>query len=157
MKTKALICVAALAITAGAARSQGKKREAPPMLGRETTVRVGVKTDKAAYKPGDVVSLTLSAKNPNKEPVTLQFSSGQKYDFEIRKGKDGKGAKVWHWAEDKMFTEAMSSRAVKGNEMLTFTEKSAPITEKGTYWVQATVTTTGRTPRPFAVTTFVVK
>jgi hypothetical protein len=155
---KWIIFAGVLSMAAGisAAMAQGKKKTTPVMPQRNTPLQVSVKTDKSAYKAGDVVTLTMTAKNTLKDAMNVEFSSGQKYDFEIRKGSS-KGAKVWQWAADKMFTQALVNRTLKAGEALTFTEKTLPITEKGTYWVQATLTTMGRTPRPMGTATFVVK
>jgi hypothetical protein len=135
---------------------------------RSVPVQVTVKTDKKVYRSGDPIKMTLTAKNTQKSDVVLRFSSGQQYDIEIRRGKNKNGEKVWQWAEGRMFTLALVNTTLQsgktqtynvtyGIEMSPTTGKPVPKLTPGTYTIVATLTTMGRTPRPFGTTTFTVK
>lgn len=143
--------------------------EPPSQNGRSVPVLVQVKTDKKTYRPGDTIKITLTVKNRQKSDVTLQFSSGQRYDLEIRRGKTKEGEKVWQWSEGRGFTMALGSLTLKPNETKTYTTtysreevekmtgKAHPALTPGTYTLFGTLTTMGRAPRPFGTTTFTVK
>ncbi len=70
-------------------------------------------TDRGRYQPGQTVVMKMTVANPFDEPMTLQFTSGQTYDFIIR---DGTGQKVWQWSDDKFFTMALQQRELAAGE-----------------------------------------
>ena len=70
-------------------------------------------TDRGRYQPGQTVVMKMTVANPFDEPVTLQFTSGQTYDFIIR---DSAGQKVWQWSDDKVFTMALQQRELAAGE-----------------------------------------
>ena len=92
---------------------------------------------------------TFSVINNGQAPVTLQFSSSQKYDIEVRRG----GQPVWHWAADRMFTQALTSLTLAPGERKSFSESwkqqddSGRPVPAGEYEAVATLTTTSR-PQP---------
>ncbi len=131
-------------------------------------VAVSLRTDKKAYHPKDPVKLTFTVKNPSKLPAKLNYSSGMKYDFEIRKGKTPVGEKVWQWAHGRMFAQMILQTTLEPGKQLVFTEtftpgekdplgKPTPCLEPGTYTATAVLALMGRAPRPMAQTTFTVK
>jgi hypothetical protein len=114
-----------------------------------TVVQLQVTTDRPTYAAGDPVKVTITVTNPGPSPVTLQFSSAQKYDIEVRRG----GQVVWRWAADRMFTQALSSLTLGPREKKVFTEtwkqqdnNGQPV-GAGTYELVAILTTMGQ-PRP---------
>ena len=113
--------------------------------------------------PGTPVAITVTVKNRGKEPVSLQFSSGQKYDIEIRRGRDKKNEQVWLWSRGRMFIQALASVPIAAGKSLTFNEvfrpsaAGAPPLSPGYYTLSAYLTTMGRTPRPADSTVFRVK
>jgi hypothetical protein len=114
-----------------------------------TGVQLRLTSDRRAYAVGDSVVLTLTVINAGPSPVTLQFSSGQKYDFEVRRG----GQVVWRWSADRMFTQALTSMTLGPRERKVFTEtwkqqdnNGQPV-GAGTYEAVAVITTMGG-PRP---------
>ncbi len=54
--------------------------------------------------------------------MTLNFSSGQQYDFMLREGVKPDGKIVWQWAKGHMFAQMMSARKLEPGKSLTFTE-----------------------------------
>jgi len=85
-----------------------------------------------------VVALALVVRNESEAPVTLRFSSGQQYDFEIR---DRSGKKVWRWSDDRAFIAALTSRTIPAHESVTFDARWVP-TAHGELIVVATMTST---------------
>ncbi len=146
-----------LTLVAGTVFAQKSRRDVPPLPSNSIPVQVTVKTDKSVYSPEDSMTITGTTKNIQKDKIALQFSSGQRYDIEIREGKDGKGKQVWLWSKDKMFTQSLGNTPMTPNLTLTFTEKTPAPKFVGVYTVRFTITTLGRTPRAFGMTTFTVK
>jgi hypothetical protein len=99
--------------------------------------------------------------------MPVRFNSGQRYDFELYRGKDAKGEKVWQWAKGKMFTMMLSSVMLKSVKPLEFTETyhpgsdGMPALASGSYTVVATLKGSAKTitppiSMPSASTTFQV-
>jgi hypothetical protein len=63
--------------------------------------------------------LNINILNRTEEKITLEFSSGQKYNIII---KNQKGDIVYNWAENKMFIQAFISKNIKANSSLEFEE-----------------------------------
>jgi len=70
-------------------------------------------TDRSQYQPGQTVVMKMTVTNPFDEPATLQFTSGQTYDFVIRDSND---QKVWQWSDGKVFTMALQQRELAAGE-----------------------------------------
>jgi hypothetical protein len=118
-------------------------------------VQLRLTSDRATYPVGAPVALTLAVINAGRAPVTLQFSSGQKYDFEVRRA----GQVVWRWAADRMFTQALTSMTLAPGERKAFTEtwkqvgNDGQAVPAGSYEVVATLTTMEKPqPRSTALT-----
>jgi len=71
---------------------------------------------KTTYAAGEPVPLTLTVTNASRSLVTLQFSSGQQYDFEVQH----EGKIIWRWSADRMFTQALTSFTLGPKENKTF-------------------------------------
>ena len=149
--------LAFLTLAVSSSFAQKNRRDVPILPSNSVPVQVTVKTDKTSYNPGEQIVIAAVTKNTTKDKVTLQFSSGQKFDIEIREGKDGKGKQVWLWSKDKFFTQSLTSTQVASNASVNYTDKAVAPATQGTYAVRFTMTTLGRTPRAFGMTTFTVK
>lgn len=68
---------------------------------------------------GNTVRLVLHVSNSTDRPVTLEFSSGQRYDFAIRTAE---GSDVWRWSADKSFIQALESQTLAPGNTLQFAE-----------------------------------
>src|SRR5256885_2859949 len=88
------------------------------------------------------VTLTFSVTNNTASPVTVQFLSGQEYDFIIRSSDTG--ALVWRWSHGRAFTQALGSRTLASGETVTWTEKWTP-SRSGTYTAHAALTSLSHT------------
>lgn len=69
-----------------------------------------------ASTDGGAVLFMLQVTNTAEEPIPLDFSSGQSYDFVVRDGE----REVWRWSADQMFTQALRSEVVAPGETLTY-------------------------------------
>lgn len=80
---------------------------------------VTVTTDRSSYDVRDDVVLTLTARNVTDATVTLEFSSSQRYDFQV---EDSSGTTVWSWSDDRGFAQVLGEETVAPGEELTWTE-----------------------------------
>lgn len=87
----------------------------------------------------NTVRLVLHVTNPTNQPVTLEFSSAQKYDFAVV-GTDGQ--EVWRWSRDMGFAAALTSQTIPAGGSVEFNESWAPGSRKGTYTAIAELTST---------------
>lgn len=70
----------------------------------------------------DSVAFILSVTNSTPQPLTLEFRSGQSYDFSVSDG----GREVWRWSADMMFTQALRSETLAAGETRTWRESWRP-------------------------------
>src|SRR3979490_296010 len=70
------------------------------------SLRLTLTTDKPAYRAGEPIELIFKVTNRSKQPNVFEFSSSQRYDFEIT---DSKGTKVWRWRAGRMFAQMMGT------------------------------------------------
>lgn len=166
-------CLALIAMSAAGARqappgdAAGKAGKvtivSPPAVEMIVPVAVGVKTDKKTYTANDPIVMTITVKNATRRPVKLPFATGQRYDIEIRRGTARTGEKVWQWSRNRMFNMMVMTQVLQPGKSLMFTEtfkpsqEQAPVLSRGTYTITATLTTSGRTPRPFGSTVITVR
>lgn len=60
----------------------------------------------------DSVQFLLQVTNTSADPVTLEFGSGQSFDFIVSR----EGQEVWRWSADRMFTQALRSEVLGASE-----------------------------------------
>lgn len=113
-----------------------------------------VRTDRTHHAPGDTVNLTLTLGNPTSEPMTLEFPTGQRFDF-VMTLPDGSKQR---WSEGKAFTQEVSRRTLAGGETINWTaEMSLPGNQTGIAEVVGIVTTREpirSLPHPFVIGPF---
>jgi hypothetical protein len=119
---------------------------------------LGLTADRKTYAVGAPVRLTMSISNPARPTITLQFSSGQHYDFEVRRGRET----VWRWSAGRMFTQALTTLTVGPGERRVYSEtwnqrdnNGQPV-PAGTYTAIATLTTMARSQPQTPPVTFVI-
>jgi hypothetical protein len=66
-------------------------------------------TDKAIYKVGEPITLSLQLVSRTQEEVRLEFSDSQRYDFVIR---DSAGREVWRWSRDQVFAQVLGTEII---------------------------------------------
>lgn len=96
---------------------------------------------------GNVVTLTLTMKNPSAAPIDVQFPSGQKYDFVVIDSLTGKEA--WRWSAGRGFPQTVATQTVPGNGSLTFTETWTP-PAKGLYLAHGVLVSTSHRAEAYA-------
>jgi len=104
----ALIGLVALALVGGCSKGYetGEIEEARVGSG-DLVATMGVET------AGEVVELTLYVTNGTEEPIELEFSSGQRFDFQVAR-MDGEepGETLWTWSADKSFLQALGTETL---------------------------------------------
>lgn len=164
-------CIALTAWAACATPPANHRPQPPRAVGLETAepagpVALNVAMDKKTYAVGQPIQVTLTARNTTKAPVSLAFSSGQRYDLTIHRGARGEGPQVYQWSRGMMFSMMVSSKTLDPGKTLTFAvmiptkngagRSFAPLTP-GTYRLDAVLTTMPRTARPQTHMTLTVK
>jgi hypothetical protein len=91
-----------------------------------------------ASATSSLVTLELRVTNPQTQPVTVQFSSSQQYDFRVRRLD---GSTVWLWSADKGFTQALTSRTLAAGETALYSAAWTP-TERGSFVAEGRLTST---------------
>lgn len=87
--------------------------------------------------PG-LVTLELRITNMQTTPITLHFTSGQQYDFRVRRPD---GTAVWLWSADKGFIDALTSRTLAPAETVVYTATWTP-TARGSLIAEGWLTST---------------
>lgn len=80
------------------------------------------------------VRFALHVINRADKKVELLFPSGQTHDFVVR---DEAGREVWRWSEGRMYTQAVQSRLLDGEESATYEETWSPGAHRGRFSVAA--------------------
>ena len=136
MKTPSFLLPAALGLLMAASllhsdipAPPGSRPAAPKSA--PSPLQLTVVCDKAEYMHGEpglryfvaptgTMQPTLLIKNTSAQPVTLQFSTAQQYDFIIR---DAQGAVVKRWSEGRAFADAAQTLTLKAGEEKSFGER----------------------------------
>jgi hypothetical protein len=134
-------------------RAEMPPRAAPPPAApapRGLNVRLELPAERFSLAEHESIPLRFSVINTAARPLALEFSSGQMYDFEVRRN----GELVWNWAHDRFFTQALQRREVPAGEGIEFTEswnlrnnEGEPV-PPGQYTLRAVLTTMGPAARP---------
>jgi hypothetical protein len=104
MRTGMALLGVALLLGCGPARQEADMGAgAPSELGAALNVRV----------EGDSVRLELHITNATGGPLTLEFGTAQRYDFEIL-GSGGEA--VWRWSDDMMFAQVLGEEVLAAGE-----------------------------------------
>lgn len=74
----------------------------------------------ATPEPDGSVALALRIRNPRSTPVQLDFTSGQRYDFEIRLPDS---TRIWRWSDDKAFTMVLGTETLAPGETRAWIER----------------------------------
>ena len=105
----------------------------------DTAVEISITTDKTDYGPGEPIVLRVEVTNGTDEPVVLEFSTGQRYDFVM----DGaEGGTAWRWSADKAFIQVLGEEQLAPGESLTYEERFEGSLAAGTYTVVAMLVAT---------------
>lgn len=72
----------------------------------------------------------LDVTNAGSNGVEITFPSGQAYDFVVL---DSVGRQVWHWAEGRMFTQALQNKLLSSGDTMRIAEDWNAPAVKGRY------------------------
>lgn len=118
---KLLIMLVAIVLFA-ACDNKIEENTQPPVLKRVETLLAIIDTENG--KPlqeialGTPVRLVLELKNLTDETLTLNFPSGQHYDFEVH---DSKKQLIWKWSQGHMFIQTFTAITLGPKEQIKFT------------------------------------
>ena len=84
------------------------------------TLEVTLTTDRDAYAPGDTAVATLAVVNRGTEAVTLDFGTGQRYDFELL---DLDGARRWRWSDGRGFIQMIGQETIEAGARRAYRER----------------------------------
>ncbi|MCH7876084.1 MAG: hypothetical protein IH965_12395 [Gemmatimonadetes bacterium] len=93
---------------------------------------VRLTTDKTTYESGETIELELVLENGGSEPITLEFTTSQRYDFEIRNAED---ELLWRWSDEMGFAQMLGSEIVEPGGRLRYEEEFSMALDAGTYRV----------------------
>lgn len=126
----------------------GARPEPPPAGGLTVTLAL----DKETYRPGETIQVTLQVANPTAEPVTLPFSTSQRFDLAI---EDERGQELWRWSRGRFFLQVLGEETIHPEgRPLTYDAEAPTPAEPGHYLLLGGLATKGRAPRatiPFTI------
>ncbi|MBI2685091.1 MAG: hypothetical protein HYX27_02155 [Acidobacteria bacterium] len=96
-----------------------------------------VNLSQKTYATRAIVNVRLTLENWTKEPLKLQFNSGQSFDFTIR---NASGDSVYTWSANKLFTMEIREVTVTGEKNWTGSSEEIEL-KPGEYTVEAWLTT----------------
>lgn len=171
--TRSLSAVARLAVTLAASASACAYARQIPASSRLDRHPLGilqlapftmvVTTDRRIYAAGATVEALAVATNNTKQPVRLEFATGQRFSLTLYRGTVRPGRALWSWASDKMFNDMVSTIMLAPGRHLRFKATIGPRSDPpyrltaGTYTVAAVLTTMGSAPRPNSTAIFTVR
>ena len=92
----------------------------PPPLPVDTVTTLDLDVSFDASREGAQVTLRFRVANDSEGPVTLDFPSGQRYDF---RAIAPSGEVVWSWSANKAFPQAFASITLQPGEALEYQEQ----------------------------------
>jgi len=118
-------------------------RQAEPPVARsavsDPSWAVSLTSDRPVYVRGEDVTLTLVARNATAASQTLEFSSGQRYDFAIEDAR----APVWRWSASQAFIQMLGEETVAPGDSLVYRERFNGELPAGRYRAEGIVTRMG--------------
>ena len=135
-----VLCRGAAALAAAACTNQPAVPQEARTAMPDSQLTVSLATDKPRYAPGEPITFTLTARNGGSQPVTLHFSSGQRYDFTF---DDAGGRTVWRWSADKAFIQVLGDETLTAGGALVYRERFEERLVPGMYRITGMVTAMG--------------
>lgn len=87
-------------------------------------------TNRATYRPGDTVSVRLTVRNRSDRPITIGFSSGQRYDFVV---ENEQGRTLYQWSAGRGFIQMQGEEKVPPGGRLVYRDRVAAPEVPGSY------------------------
>ncbi len=124
----------------------GTAREASTMIQEDVRLALSVQGEPRAGEP---IVLELAVSNDGDAAIDVDFSNGQRYDFEIF-AQDG--SVVWHWAEGMFFTMMLGRETIPPGGALRWSERVTDGLPAGTYRVVGTLAAMERSSTELTLT-----
>lgn len=83
----------------------------------EGHLRIDASLPHAVYGPGEPVDVALRVRNVGSAPVSVTFTSGQRFDLVVRRPR---GDEVWRWSHDKAFIQVIETVTLKPGDILAY-------------------------------------
>ncbi|QHT46017.1 hypothetical protein M662_05760 [Bacillus sp. SB49] len=139
-----LLLVAACTNDSGQEEADGEEKEeteasASPDMEAEIdmeTLLDQIEMDAAVNASGDAATFEFSLKNTGEDPVILGFTSGQKYEVEV---KNVSGETVYKYSDGQMFTQALTTEELAGGGTYQAEDTWKGIEQPGKYEVTMTI------------------
>lgn len=97
-------------------------------------LRVTFATVERSFSDKDTIPLCIQIKNMSDEVITLNYASGQRYDFAI---VNSAGEQIWQWEAGRNFALVSTAVDLKVGQRQTFCENLAPgFLKPGTYTIE---------------------
>lgn len=100
-------------------------------------LQLTIESDKPTYRRGEPIELILKLTNRTSRDTALQFSSGQRYDFQIA---DSTGKTMWTWSADRSFMQVLGSERLTAGETREHREQFTGQLPPGKYAATGSIT-----------------
>lgn len=97
-------------------------------------------TNRRMYDRGEPVNITLTKINVTRRPITLTYTSGQRFEFEALRAD---GTVVWRWSRGMVFTQVTETITLRPGETQVFTAVWDQRNQQGNLVVPQTITIRG--------------
>lgn len=84
-------------------------------------------TDKNFYLPGEPVRISLVKFNLSPQPLTLTYTTSQRYDFSVL----APFGEVWRWSFDRLFIPVVQEVIVQPGQALSYSEVWPQVDNRG--------------------------
>lgn len=132
-----LLCAGAIVLACGPRARDATTRDSTTPASADSPKDGSVLASSLDVAVGTDVRLALHITNASDSTLELQFMSGQSHDFAV---VDSTGAEIWRWGADRMFTQALQTRALAAGQSLTYEERWTPGNATGRFTAVARLT-----------------
>jgi hypothetical protein len=126
-----------LLATALGCSGNSARETSPPQATTEAASMNRLASSVEVEVAANTVRMVLHVTNPTNQPVTLEFSNAQRYDFAVRSAD---GQEIWRWSKDMGFAAALGSQTIAPGATLQFTETWRPGNRSGSFVAVAELT-----------------
>lgn len=125
-----LLCAASVVAFARGTSTHKAKLAETPLKTHPTTEL----TTQFTVNSGDVVEFNLSVRNNTKKMVELRFPTGKTHEFIV---KNAEGKEVWRSGKQRVYTQVMTAKLMKSNDVAVYTEELNASHMRGHYTATA--------------------
>jgi hypothetical protein len=103
---------------------------------RRFAAHVGMGIDRAAYEPGDPMTVVLRVTNATNHMRSLEFRTSQRYDFILLDEND---EEVYRWSTGQAFLQVLGEEVLEAGQQRAWEEVLSAPTEPGEYRLQGVI------------------